>query len=73
MNTLLDETDMEIKEDLPDKSEKEPLRLGRRESEPHSFEVTYIFNVLWKNFPESRTFWDLHHYFKWGIKNGHPV
>ncbi|MHA1268439.1 MAG: alanine-zipper protein [Candidatus Helarchaeota archaeon] len=39
-------------------------RLGRRESEPHSEEVTYLYNVLTTNFPNSRTLWDLHHYFQ---------
>jgi len=38
-------------------------RLGRRESEPHSEEITYLYKVLHLNFPESRTMWDLHHYF----------
>ena len=44
----------------------EPLRLGRRESEPHSAEVTYLFDVLSSNFPNHRTIWDLHHYFLLG-------
>ena len=39
-------------------------RIGRRESEPHSEEVSYMYDVLTTNFPNSRTFWDLHHYFK---------
>lgn len=38
--------------------------MGRRESEPHSAEITYIHDVLSTNFPESRTIWDLPHYFK---------
>ena len=38
-------------------------RLGRRESEPHSHQVSYLFDVLTTNFPEDRTLWDLHHYF----------
>ena len=38
-------------------------RLGRRESEPHSDEINYLYDVLSTNFPEDRTFWDLHHYF----------
>jgi Uma2 family endonuclease len=38
-------------------------RLGRRESEPHSEEVSYLYEVLHLNFPDSRTTWDLHHYF----------
>ncbi|GAB4308103.1 MAG: hypothetical protein Kow0069_06060 [Promethearchaeota archaeon] len=38
-------------------------RLGRRESEPHSQEITYIYEVLTHNFPEDRVTWDLHHYF----------
>ncbi len=40
-----------------------PPRNGRRESEPHSHEVTYLYNVLSANFPNDRVFWDLHHYF----------
>lgn len=38
-------------------------RLGRRESEPHSEEVTYLHDVLKTNFPKGRVLWDLHHYF----------
>jgi hypothetical protein len=38
-------------------------RLGRRESEPHSAEVSYMHDVLTTNFPNSRTIWDLHHFF----------
>jgi Uma2 family endonuclease len=38
-------------------------RIGRRESEPHSEEVSYLFNVLRTSFPGSRPTWDLHHYF----------
>ncbi len=38
-------------------------RLGRRESEPHSIELTYIYDVLKTNFPNDRPMWDLHHYF----------
>jgi hypothetical protein len=38
-------------------------RLGRRESEPHSSEITYICDVLRSNFPKHRVTWDLHHYF----------
>ena len=38
-------------------------RVGRRESEPHSAEINYIYDILTSNFPESRTIWDLHHYF----------
>ncbi|MHA1680091.1 MAG: hypothetical protein ACTSUE_03720 [Promethearchaeota archaeon] len=37
-------------------------RLGRRESEPHSEEITYLIDVLRTNFPDDRSFWDLHHY-----------
>ncbi|MGV9205049.1 MAG: hypothetical protein ACOC44_13640 [Promethearchaeia archaeon] len=47
----------------PDLYDPNEPRLGRRESEPHSAEVTYIHDVLTSNFPESRTIWDLHHYF----------
>ncbi len=39
-------------------------RLGRRDSEPHSFEVSTLKDILTSNFPDSRTLWDLHHYFK---------
>ncbi|MEX2681926.1 MAG: hypothetical protein Q6373_010005 [Candidatus Sigynarchaeota archaeon] len=39
-------------------------RLGRRESEPHSAEINYLYDVLRSNFPGDRTTWDLHHYFK---------
>ncbi|MFO8020732.1 MAG: hypothetical protein R6U96_19065 [Promethearchaeia archaeon] len=38
-------------------------RLGRRESEPHSDEINYLYEVLATNFPQDRTMWDLHHYF----------
>ncbi len=41
----------------------EPPRLGRRESEPHSHQVSYLYDVLTTNFPNDRTLWDLHHYF----------
>jgi hypothetical protein len=41
-------------------------RIGRRESEPHSAEVSYLHDVLEANFEGSRTFWDLHHYFPLG-------
>ncbi len=40
-------------------------RLGRRESEPHSSEITYLYDVLTTNFPKDRVMWDLNHYFKW--------
>jgi Uma2 family endonuclease len=40
-----------------------PTRIGRRESEPHSSEVTHLKSVLTHNFPNHRTLWDLHHYF----------
>ncbi|TXT62031.1 MAG: hypothetical protein BAJALOKI3v1_690006 [Promethearchaeota archaeon] len=51
----------------PDTYDPNIPRLGRRESEPHSAEITYIYDVLTTNFPDDRTMWDLHHYFK---KNG---
>ncbi|MHA1728943.1 MAG: hypothetical protein ACTSWY_09445 [Promethearchaeota archaeon] len=38
-------------------------RLGRRDSEPHSSEVSYLHDVLTTNFPDDRTVWDLHHFF----------
>ncbi|MGQ4875646.1 MAG: Uma2 family endonuclease [Promethearchaeia archaeon] len=47
----------------PDLYDPSKPRLGRRESEPHSREVTYIYDVLKTNFPEGRALWDLHHYF----------
>ena len=47
----------------PDLFDPNKPRLGRRESEPHSAEVTYMHDVLTSNFPESRSLWDLHHYF----------
>jgi len=47
----------------PDLFDPNEPRLGRRESEPHSAEITYIYDVLTTNFPESRVVWDLHHYF----------
>ncbi|MHA1292556.1 MAG: hypothetical protein ACTSQJ_07815 [Promethearchaeota archaeon] len=47
----------------PDLFDPKKPRLGRRESEPHSAEVTYIYDVLTTNFPQGRAFWDLHHYF----------
>lgn len=48
----------------PDDFDPTKPRLGRRESEPHSSEVTYLFDVLTTNFPADRTLWDLHHYFR---------
>ena len=48
----------------PDTFDPNMLRLGRRESEPHSAEVSYLHDVLTTNFPDDRTIWDLHHYFK---------
>ncbi len=38
-------------------------RLGRRDSEPHSSEISYLHDVLTTNFPNDRTIWDFHHYF----------
>ena len=37
-------------------------RIGRRESEPHSIEINYLYDVLKVNFPNHRVTWDLHHY-----------
>ncbi len=48
---------------LPDLHDPSQTRLGRRESEPHSAEVTYLRDVLTTNFPSGRALWDLHHYF----------
>ncbi|MEX2682858.1 MAG: hypothetical protein Q6373_014805 [Candidatus Sigynarchaeota archaeon] len=39
-------------------------RIGRRDSEPHSEEVSYLYDVLRTNYPGSRATWDLHHHFK---------
>ncbi|MHA1291767.1 MAG: hypothetical protein ACTSQJ_03750 [Promethearchaeota archaeon] len=47
----------------PDLYDPNKPRIGRRESEPHSAEITNIYDVLTNNFPTSRTVWDLHHYF----------
>ena len=51
----------------PDLFDPNEPRLGRRESEPHSAEVTHLYDALTTNFPKGRAVWDLHHYFK-GIK-----
>ena len=48
----------------PDLFDPNQPRLGRRESEPHSAEISYLFDVLQTNFQEDRVMWDLHHYFK---------
>jgi len=47
----------------PDLFDPNKPRVGRRESEPHSAEITYIHDVLTINFPKGRTLCDLHHYF----------
>jgi hypothetical protein len=47
----------------PDLYDPNTPRLGRRESEPHSSEITYLHDILETNFPNGRTIWDLHHYF----------
>ena len=53
----------------PDTFDPNEPRLGRRDSEPNSAEVTYLHDVLTTNFPKDRTMWDLHHFFqKEGIK-----
>jgi len=48
-----------------DENELDPKvpRLGRRESEPHSIEINYLYDVLNSNYPDDRVIWDLHHYF----------
>ncbi|MHA1974756.1 MAG: hypothetical protein ACTSW1_17295 [Candidatus Hodarchaeales archaeon] len=51
---------------IPDLFDPKKPRLGRRESEPHSSEITYLHDVLSTNFPDDRTMWDLHHYFSLG-------
>ncbi len=53
----------EYMKELEKNVEKGPLRLGRRESEPHSYEVGYMHDVLKTNFPQHRCLLDLHHYF----------
>lgn len=54
---------------MQEKPQPQP-RLGRRESEPHSHKINYLHDVLSTNFPDDRTFWDLHHYFD---LDGDPV
>ena len=48
----------------PDPFDQSQPRIGRRESEPHSFEVSNLHDILTSNFPEHHALWDLHHYFK---------
>jgi Uma2 family endonuclease len=48
---------------LPQENYPLAPRLGRRESEPHSIEISYLHDILTTNFPNDRVFWDLHHYF----------
>jgi hypothetical protein len=50
-----------IDSDLFDPSQP---RIGRRESEPHSFEISYLHDVISNNFPNHHVLWDLHHYFQ---------
>ena len=59
----------------PDLFDPDKPRIGRRESEPHSAEVAYIYEVLTLNFPNCRTLWDLHHYFlgKKGLVKGKKI
>ncbi|MEX2715243.1 MAG: hypothetical protein Q6370_002960 [Candidatus Sigynarchaeota archaeon] len=47
----------------PDTYDPSRPRIGRRESEPHSCEITYLYDVLRTNFPQHHALWDLHHYF----------
>ena len=47
----------------PDLFDPDAPRLGRRESELHSSEITYLHDVLTTNFSDGKTMWDLHHYF----------
>ncbi|MHA1857048.1 MAG: hypothetical protein ACTSYY_13485 [Promethearchaeota archaeon] len=56
-----------VRDATPDLFDPKRPRLGRRESEPHSAEVSYLYDVLRTNFPDDRVMWDLHHYFQ--IKN----
>ena len=48
----------------PDEFDQSQPRIGRRESEPHSFEISYLHDVLTSNFEKHHTLWDLHHYFR---------
>ena len=48
----------------PDLYDPSVPRLGRRESEPHSDEISYLYDFLTANFPNDKTTWDLHHYFE---------
>ncbi|MHA1820086.1 MAG: hypothetical protein ACTSU2_08410 [Promethearchaeota archaeon] len=41
-----------------------PPRLGRRENEPQSIEITRICDILKTNFKDDRTMCDLHYYFE---------
>jgi len=68
-NNSLDLTKTKFKSTRPDsitpiEYDQSKPRLGRRESEPHSDDVSYLHDVLTTNFPNSRTLWDLHHYFQ---------
>lgn len=47
-----------------DTASKQEPRLGRRESEPHSHEIMYLYDVLSHNLPNGRVFPDLYHVFK---------
>ena len=64
-----------IENATPDLYDPNLPRLGRRESEPHSMEVTYLYDVLTTNFPHGRALWDLHHYFipSKGVLKGNRV
>ena len=67
LNTILDgkpKISSRHKNAEPDTFDPTLPRLGRRESEPHSAEVSYLHDVLSYNFPNDRILWDLHHYFK---------
>lgn len=48
----------------PDSFDPNQPRVGRRESEPHSAEISYLYEVLKENYPAGRVTWDLHHYFQ---------
>lgn len=52
-----------VRDAPPDLYDPDAPRIGRRESEPYSAEVTYLHDVLTTNFPDGRAVWDLHHYF----------
>ncbi len=63
-STRVEAARLELEREGGEWDETTTPRLGRRESEPHSDQVTYLYDVLTTNFPDDRTLWDLHHYFR---------